>query len=228
MRTNLLRIFATLGFLVLFNFLFFFLGGTDQSAVNWVSYGFIHVAYLMILATPLFQPKGGELTVLTTTLYLQSIVYFIAQLAVGVAFIYVQPQSVRWPLIVQSIGFTLFLIWQLLSVMANDATEASVQKQRTESARIRELTVQVRDAMRNVENEELRKSVARCFDVLNSSSIESFPEAEDAELKLCNAVEMLCAAIEDNDQAQIEAKAKRVYNAVLSRNDVIRRCRMKK
>ena len=58
MKTNILKVIVALIFLVLFNVLFFVLGGTEQSQVNWVSYGFIHAAYLMILITPLFETKS--------------------------------------------------------------------------------------------------------------------------------------------------------------------------
>lgn len=226
MKTNVLKVAVALIFLVLFNVLFFVLGGTEQSQVNWVSYGFIHAAYLMILVTPLFETKSKGLTVLSASLYLRAISYFFTELIIGLAFIAIQPESILWPLIIQSVGIAIFLILQLMSVMANDATEASVQKQHAESAYIKTMAMQVKAAMRNIEDEKLRNCVIRCYESLNNSSVESFPEAEDAELALRNSVEMLCTAIEDGDNTQIEKKAKRVFNAIQTRNDIIKRCRM--
>ena len=38
--------------LALFNALYFGLGGTDHPASAWISYGFIHFSYLMMILTP--------------------------------------------------------------------------------------------------------------------------------------------------------------------------------
>lgn len=226
MKTNLLKVIVALIFLVLFNVLFFFIGGTEQSHINWVSYGFIHAAYLMILITPLFATNGKGLTVLTASLYLRAISYFFTELIIGLICIAIQPESILWPMIIQSILLAVFVVLQLMSVMANDATKASIQKQRMESAYIKNMVTQVKAAMRNIEDESIRNSVIRCHDALNNCSVETFEEAQDAELALRNAIEMLCCAIEDNDNGQIEAKVKRVLNAIQSRNDIIKRARM--
>lgn len=226
MKTNILKVVVALIFLVLFNVLFFVLGGTDQSQVNWVSYGFIHAAYLVILATPLFAAKSKGMTVLTASLYLRSIFYFFTELAVGLICIAIQPESLLWPLIIQSVLLAIFLIMQLMSVMANDATEASVQKQRMESAHIKTMAIQLKSAIRNVSQEPMRSMVIRCYDSLSNCSIETFPEAHDAELTLRNAVEMLCAAIDEQDNAKIAAKAKGLLNAIQTRNEIIKHCRI--
>ena len=226
MKTIILKTVVALVFLALFNVLFFVLGGTEQSQVNWVSYGFIHAAYLSLLATPLFKARGKGIMVLTASLYLRAAFYFTAELVLGIIFIAIQPEKVTWPLIIQSVMLAFFLVMQLMSVMANDATETAIQKQRTESAYIRTMAMQVKSALRDIEDESLRNHVTRCYESLNNCSIETFPETQDAELRLRNAVEMLCTAIEEKDRAQIEAKAKCVTHALQTRNDIIRRCRM--
>ena len=61
MKSSIIKIIISLAFLALFNALFFLLGGTKHTDIEWVSYGFIHVAYLMVLLTPLFclgNPQG--------------------------------------------------------------------------------------------------------------------------------------------------------------------------
>lgn len=226
MKSNILKVVIALVFLVMFNILFFLLGGTEQSDVNWVCYGFIHAAYICLLITPLFCNSGKGLTVLSASLYLRALFYFFTELTVGLLFIAIAPQSITWPLIIQSVLLAVFIILQLMSVLANDATHASIQKQKAESQFIRTLAEQVRSRMREIEDQDLRKEVERSYDALNNSPIESIPEALNVELALRNAVDMLCAAIEDTDKEQIIKKAKRVRNAVQDRNAVIRRCRM--
>lgn len=226
MKTNILKIIIALIFLVLFNALFFLLGGTDQSAASWISYGFITTAYLLLLTTPLFAPKTNGLSVLTISLYPRAVSYFIIELIVGSILIAFQLENITWPLIIQSIGLAIFLVLQLRSMIANYNTEASIRKQRMESAYVKTLAMQVKSALRNMGDNPFRNSVIRCYEALNNCSVETFPEAQDAELSLRNAVEMLCNAIDDNDNNQIEAKARRVLNAIQTRNDIIKQCRI--
>ena len=226
MKSSLLKVTIALVFLVLFNALFFLLGGTEQSSVNWVCYGFIHAAYICLMATPLLCSSGKGLTVLSATLYLRGLFYFFTELVIGVVCIVIAPQSMMWPLVIQSLLLAVFVMLQLMSVLANDATRASIQKQRTESLFIRTLAEQVRLRMREMDDMDMRKEVERCYEALSNCPIESFPEAQEAELSLRNAVEILCSAIEDDGKEQIKKKAKRVMNLIQDRNAVIRRCRM--
>lgn len=226
MKSNLIKIIIALVFLVLFNGLFFQLGGTEQSSVNWLCYGFIHVAYICLLATPLFCNSGQGLALLSASLYLRALFYFFTELVVGVSCIAIAPQSTTWPLIIQGVLLAVFVILQLMSVISNDATRLSVQKQRTESMFIKTMAEQVRSYMRELKDADLHKQVERCYDALNNSPIESFQETHDVELSLRNAVNMLCSTIENEDKEQIEKKAKHVINMIKDRNAVIRRCRM--
>ena len=37
---------------IIFNAMFFILGGTDRTTSVWISYGLVHFAYCMLLVTP--------------------------------------------------------------------------------------------------------------------------------------------------------------------------------
>lgn len=227
MKSNVFKVLIALVFLAIFNVLFFLLGGFERTTSDWISYGFIHAAYLMILLVPLMAPKSKGLNTLTYSLYLRAIGFFCLELAIGLVFIcWAKPESITWPLVVQGVCFALFLIFQLLGVVANDATESSIQKQKIESANIKELSLKIKSAMRDIDDEHLRSVVGKSFSAVDNSSIQSFADALDADLALRNAVDALCSAIENNDNPQIESKAKQVINAVHRRNDIIKKCRM--
>jgi len=71
----------------------------------------------------------------------------------------------------------------------------------------------------------LRKQMADCYEALNSSSLESFPEAIDAELELENAVNTLCSFIEQGDTSQLSGQIQKVQVAMKHRNRAIRMAR---
>jgi len=86
-KTNGLWTILELIFLVIFNVLFFVLGGFKHNAIVWTSYGFIHFAYLMLLLTPRLIHKGKSSAIFGFSLYLISVVYYLLEFVIGITFI---------------------------------------------------------------------------------------------------------------------------------------------
>jgi len=74
-------------FPVIFNVLFFVLGGFVHNAIEWTSYVFIHFAYLMLLFTPRLIHRGKSSAVFSFSLYSISAVYFLVEFFIGITFI---------------------------------------------------------------------------------------------------------------------------------------------
>lgn len=225
MKANILKVFIGLIFLIVFNVLFFLLGGTERTTTEWICYGFIHASYLLLLGTPLLCNDGKGEAVLSASLYLRALFYFFTELVIGIGFLWYNPESPVWVAIIQGGLLMVFLILQLMSVSANDATHASLAKQRQERVYIRSLAENMKEAMRQVNDPTLRKQMANCYESLNSSSIESFPEAIDAELELENAVNTLCSFVEQGDTSQLSQQIQKVQVAMKHRNQAIRMAR---
>ncbi|MBP3688845.1 MAG: hypothetical protein J6I54_02530 [Bacteroidaceae bacterium] len=228
MKANIIKVFIGLIFLIVFNVLFFLLGGTERSDTEWVCYGFIHASYLCLLVTPLLCNEGKGDTVLSASLYLRALFYFFTELVIGLGFIWYNayyPIPITWPAITQGIPATVFLILQLMSVLANDATKASLAKQRQERVYIRSLAENLKEAMRQVNNPTLRKQMINCYESLSSCSLESFPEADEAELELESAVNLLCSFVEQGDTHQLDTYIQKVQIAIQHRNKAIRMAR---
>lgn len=127
MKSTVIKIVIALIFLVVFNVLFF-LNGLTHSPANWCSYGFATAAYLCLISTPLLA-KGSKSAVLIGSLWLRALLFFFVALAVAVVFMLIDPASIKIPLVVESILLGLFIVLQLMSVLANDATTSALQKQ---------------------------------------------------------------------------------------------------
>ncbi len=225
MKENSFKIIIALIFLIAFNALFFILGGTERTQTEWISYGFIHAAYLLLLMTPLFCNADRGQTVLSATLYLHALMYFFLELIVGIGFIWYNPPSITWPAIIQGGMLVIFLVIHLMSVLANDATKASLSKQRKERIYIRSLAEDLHEAMHKVTDPDLRSQIADCYETMNRSTLESFPEAEDAEMALEDAVTNLCTCIEQGDETRVKQSITSVQTAIKKRNRAIKMAR---
>jgi hypothetical protein len=86
---------------VLFNIVFFLLGGIEHNVSVWLSYGFIHFAYLMLLLTSKLIPDGKNSAVLGNPLYAISTVYFLVEFLIGVIFILLSLNGYKTALLLQ-------------------------------------------------------------------------------------------------------------------------------
>ena len=222
----MLKIAASLVFLVVFNVLFFVIGGTVHTAGTWVSYGFIHAAYLFILAIPLYAKYGRGMSVLIYGLYYKAIIYFLIELVLGIVLMVMSIEDPKWPAIIQGVLMAAFVLSQILVHLVNISTASSMKKQKEESLFIQTLAQRVKFCLAEVADAEAHKQLVRCYDAINNCSLQSFPEAEMAELDMRNAVETLCSAVDAQNNEQIILASKKVLRAVQERNAVIKRCLM--
>lgn len=225
MKSIVLKTIIGLVFLILFNVSFFLLGGTEHNLSVWISYGFIHVAYLFLLMTPLLTRADRGEAILSGSIYLRTLSYFFMELIVGLIFIFVHPESITWPVVIQGVMFAFFLVFLLMSMLANDATRESLSKQRRESLYIRSLAESVRSDALTIQDSTLRKQLMNCYESLNSSPVESFPQAMEAELELENTVLTLHSYVTEGNDAQISQQVSLVNNALRRRNHAINSAR---
>lgn len=225
MKTIITRIFIGLIFLIVFNVLFFFIGGTERSTTEWISYAFIHLAYLLLVISPFMSSSSKGDMVQSASIQLRAGVYFITELIVGLAFILINPESPTAAIIVQTILLGIFLFFQFGSVLSNEKTKETMLKQKQERVYIKALAENLKETMHKIEDPALRKQLANCYESLSSSSIESFPEAIDAELELENAVNTLCSTVERGDQSQLAEHLQSVQGALKRRNQAIKMAR---
>lgn len=225
MKANIIKVVIGLLVLTVFNVLFFLLGGTQRSTTEWVCYGFIHIAFFCLAFTHLsFHARKGE-TVLTASLHLWAIAYFFVELATGIGFLWYNPVSLFWPVVVQSVLLVFFLVFQMMGILANDDTKASLAKQRRERVHIQSLAEKLREAMREVDDSSLRNQMIVCYESLTCCSLESFPEAVDAEQELENAVNNLCGSVGQDNANLTDQHIQRVFVAIKHRNHAIRMAR---
>ena len=225
MKKNIFKVLVGLIFLIAFNVLFFLLGGTERTTTEWISYGFIHFAYLCILLTPLFCKNKKGRTVLNASLYLRALIYFVIELIAGITFIAVNPESIVWPSIVQGVFAATFLIMQLMSVTANEVTDESLERQSKEKIYIQELALNLREAMQSAQDTEVKKKLRGVYEVLNNASTGSCPEAEDIELQLAANVNALCMNAASFSPSQIDNCIITIKEILRKRNAIINKAR---
>lgn len=186
-------------FLIVFNILFFVAGGTDHPISVWISYGFIHLAYIMLLMVPLLIRKSANTAVLGFSLYFITLIYFLIVLAVGLVFIFLRPASYKTALIVQVNLAGIYAAVIIAHMLANERTAASIERQEMKGHYIKDASSKLKSIMDSIDDEQLRKQVERLYDLLHSSPVKSEQSVREYELKVLELADQLEESLDRKD-----------------------------
>jgi len=213
-----LWIILDLIFLVVFNAFFFVLGGVDHSVSVWMSYGFIHFAYLMLVLTPRLTRRSKSAAVFGLSLYSISSVYFFVALVTGVVFILAAPDGYNAVLLVHLLIAGLYGVFLISNLIANENTANAEEKRQNDIAYVKNASVKLKGMLDRVEDKEIRKKVERVFDAVNSSPVKTHSDLARVENDILHSIYELEDEITLGDNEKIVSIASSLLIAVNERN----------
>ena len=221
-KKRFLWIILDLVFLIVFNVVFFVAGGTKHEASVWISYGFIHFAYIMMLITPFLVKKSTNTAVLGFPLYSISSAYFLVAFFVGLIFIFTHPESYKMSLIVQVIIAGIYAIMLISNMIANEHTAESVERHEMELRYVKDASAHLKSIMDSVSDKAMRKKIERLYDLLHSSPAKSNSTVRDYELAVLDHIDAL-----ENDLSRGDIPAANATISKIERNASERNRRLK-
>ena len=217
-KTNILWIILNSIFLIIFNTLFFMLGGTEHKASVWMSYVFIHFAYLMLILTPMLVRKGKSRAVFGFSLYSISTGYFLLQLVTGIVFMLIALDSINVPLMVQLCLAGLYGILLIVNMIANERTAEAEEKRQRQVSYIKDSAIRLKGVLDKVQDKNAKKRVEKLYDALYSSPVKSHPELAQVENHIMHSISELERAAYGGNKDAVIALADSALGAVNERN----------
>ena len=127
-KKTFLRTILSLCFVIFFNIIFFGVVKKEPPASVWISYVFVHISYLSVLAVSFLTTKGKSRDVYGLSLYAISGTYFIAELLTGLLFVFLRMESFKASLVVQLLLLVAFFGFFVTGMLANEETSESEMK----------------------------------------------------------------------------------------------------
>ena len=217
-KVNVLWLILYLIFLAIFNTFFFLFGETPRNASVWLSYGFVHFAYFILMATPLLTRKGKSSAVFGFALYSVSATYFIIALILGVIFILIAPESYTATLLVQLSVAGLYGVILIANMIANERTTEAEEIRQIETSYIKNAAVQLKGVLNRVKDKEAARKVEQAYDAVNSSPIKSHPNLAQMEHRVLTLIDELDDVVSKNDKPNIISAAESLLTAINERN----------
>lgn len=222
MKKKILTILLDLVFVVIFNAVFFMAGGTGHPASVWLSYAFIHFAYLMVILTPLLVRNSSSAAVFGFAFGSISSVYFMLELIVGIIFILVKPEKINVPFIVQIIIFGFYAIMLLTHMLANENTADSIQRHETELRFVKESSAKLKFLMDNTNDPKMKKTVEKVYDTIHASQVKSNIAVREIELEILKMIETLICQVQKSSNDEAQNTASKILRATNERNTQLR------
>ena len=204
-------------FLIIFNIIFFIGSHKNYTSSAWLSYGFIHFSYIMLLATPLFIKRKSS-AILGFPLYLISSVYFIVCFIIGSFFILYHKNILKISIITYLLATGLYFIILVLNIIADNATAENTESHEFGLKYIKDSTLMLKNLSLNTNNENLRKQIEKVYDLLDSSQRKSNLAARELEFQIIDLIELLGKNISDNKIDEAYNTIDKITMAVQERN----------
>ncbi|SFC51453.1 hypothetical protein [Ruminococcus albus] len=218
MKKNVLWILLDLVFLIVFNTVFFVAGGTDHNASVWISYGFIHLSYILLIITPFLIRKSSSAAVFGFSLYSISSTYFLVEFIVGVIFCLINMESYKPALIVQVIIAGFYAIMLISNMIANESTADSIERHEIELRYVKDCSARILPLVDMVSDKKIRKKVEAVYDMIHGSPVKSSNSVRQIELDVIDQIDLLEAAVNSEDKEKIETVCKKITRLADERN----------
>ncbi len=221
MRKNVIKGVLYAIFPLLFNVMFFMLGGADHPASVWISYAWIHVAYLIMIATPLFTRKTQSAVILQFTTSQISSLYFCIEFIIGLIFIFIGADGIKAPIVIQLIPFCLFLLVFLWNMLHSEHTADNEQRRAVEISFIKTASSKAKFLMDSTSDTALKSKIEKVYDLIHSSPSRSYPSVKVLENNVMMMLGELEMVLEENNVDEANKLVRKIQYTMEERNRIV-------
>lgn len=218
-KNNLFSYLLNSIFLIVFNLYFFLFKGTNHHPDSvWISYAFIHFAYLVLLITPFFIRKSSASIDYGRPLFVITSSYFFLALIVGITFIIISLKNSTVALLVQVTIAAIAAILLLTNMIANEHIADNVERHEMELKYVKESSSKLDILMKQIGDNTIRKKIEKAYDLIHSSQIKSSYNVKSVELDVINEIDNLEIALQQNNLENIHLIVDKICNLANERN----------
>lgn len=221
MKNKLANIGIGLVFLIVFNVIFFVIGGFDHGTAEWISYLFITLAYLCMVLVPLISENSKNNVITRGSVTVVSSTYFIVEFVVGLIFILALQSAWQAALVIQIIMFAAYVIGAFFMTRANDRTAAAEQVQAAERAQFNTLVMNAQMLVSAAKSDEMLKEIEQVVDDLRCSPVKSIPEVAGIEGAIFQQLNDLQVAVYAGNAEQVSTLSASIRQLVTQRNQML-------
>lgn len=222
MKNKLLTAVPYIVVLIIFNIIFFLIGGADRKASEWIAYGSIHAACLVFLAVVFVVKRNEGRAELSVPLTAISGIYYVLVFIVNLLILIWKPDSVKGCVIAEAVLAGIYMIVFSWLLRADLKTGEQIRKEQSGIRFVRGCSQRIRHLMGKVSDRAVVKKLERVYDYLHASSVQSCKSTETVEREILGAVYELEMSIETNTPEENMQKLDQIMHLAMERNDILK------
>lgn len=222
MKKGLLFTLLDLLFLIVFNVIFFTVIGTSAVASIWISYGFIHSAYIMVLLTPLFTKKKTDASLFGMSILTVSAIYFLIELVFDGVLIFTGFLTALPVFLINLVLTGIYLAILISSVLVTDSISMNAERHQMEKLYIKNSSNDLLLIMAMIDDKNLLKRIETAYDIISSSPAISNSKAHNIEKEIEQKIGFLKVEISNDNVLEVEKLINQIIKLAKQRNIVLK------
>lgn len=221
MKYNFIKLGIFAIFPIIFNILFFVIGGTVHPASVWISYAWIHVAFLIVVISSLCVRKTQSAAIFSFTASTVSLLYLPIEFIIGLIFIFVRTDNITVPIVIQLIPFCIFIGVFLWVLLHNEHTADNEKRRSAEISFIKTASSKAQLLMNRTNDASLKRAIEKLYDLLHSSPSKSYPNVKELESSVLIMLNELEYVLSQNQTDEAISLVRRIQFTVEERNRLV-------
>lgn len=216
-----MRTVVYIGYIIIYNLIFFMKGGMDSSVAGWIAYGFVWLAILISYIAPLYCKNYKRIPENLVTNYTFSWIYSAVTIVFNAIVILLKIKSVPLTLILNLI-FVVFYLQQLFySLRVNYEVETNLERTDAERQFVRDVSKKLQMCRQMTDDAALKKEIEKAYDAVRSCPLKSNDMAMNYEIKIIGLVDTLESKLDNNQNQEIPGIVQDILNNVNKRNAML-------
>ena len=218
---QIMRTVVYIGYIIIYNLIFFMKGGMDSSTAGWIAYGFVWLAILISYIAPLYCKNYKRIPENLVTNYTFSWIYSAVTIVFNAIVILLKIKSVPLTLILNLIFVVLYLQQLFYSLRVNYEVETNLERTDAERQFVRDVSKKLQMCRQITDDAALKKEIEKAYDAVRSCPLKSNDMAMNYEIKIIGLTDTLESKMDNNQNQEVPGIVQDILNNVKKRNAML-------
>ncbi len=218
---QIMRTVVYIGYIIIYNLIFFMKGGMDSSTAGWIAYGFVWLAILISYIAPLYCKNYKRIPENLVTNYTFSWIYSAVTIVFNAIVILLKIKSVPLTLILNLIFVVLYMQQLFYSLRVNYEVETNLERTDAERQFVRDVSKKLQMCRQMTDDAALKKEIEKAYDAVRSCPLKSNDMAMNYEIKIIGLTDTLESKMDNNQNQEVPGIVQDILSNVKKRNAML-------
>ena len=218
---QIMRTVVYIGYIIIYNLIFFMKGGMNSSTAGWIAYGFVWLAILISYIAPLYCKNYKRIPENLVTNYTFSWIYSAVTIVFNAIVILLKIKSVPLTLILNLIFAVLYMQQLFYSLRVNYEVETNLERTDAERQFVRDVSKKLQMCRQMTDDAALKKEIEKAYDAVRSCPLKSNDMAMNYEIKIIGLTDTLESKMDNNQNQEVPGIVQDILSNVKKRNAML-------